>query len=270
MTTTQIVVIVVALLIAVVVIALLVRSMKARSRADNSARAEQLRRQADERAAAVLPDSQVRAERAEAEAEQARRAAEVAQERAAEAKVEVAQTEAVHEDQVRAADRLDPAVDHRADDYAPQSTRGQGSTTGATTGAAAGATTGATTSAAAHDGPDTILDDDGHADGDHTGAGHGDAGRTEADDTGASRTEADEAAEDQVAVEQADEQPTAAEQPAAQPAEDELDADGGTPGRPPLGSLPRRTPGAQEMPGRPLQDEGGGSLFKRRDDSSGS
>jgi nitrogen fixation-related uncharacterized protein len=240
MSTTQIVVLVVALLVAAVIVALLVRSMKAKSREDDRARAEQLRREADERAAATLPDSQIKAERAAAEAEEARRAAEAADQRAAEARVEVAQQEAAHEDLVRAADRLDPDVDHRSDDYAPQASE-------RLHGRPAATTAGATATAADED-ADTIFDD-------------------------TSRT-GDGRATEMTSTVEPTEQPTTDERHAADPVEqpvgEELDEKGGTPGRPPLGGLPRRTPGAQEMPGQVRETEGGGSLFKRRDDSSGS
>jgi hypothetical protein len=53
-------------------------------------------------------------------AEQAREQAEIAEARAAEARQELAQTEAQREDTVREADRLDPSVDHTGADYAPQ------------------------------------------------------------------------------------------------------------------------------------------------------
>lgn len=116
----QIVWTVVIVVAALVLLGLLAVSMRRRSRADDKARAEELREQAGRRAAADLPAAEARARQAEARAEQARLAAERAEERAEAAELELAQQRALHEDRVRAADRLDPDVDHRAEDYAPQ------------------------------------------------------------------------------------------------------------------------------------------------------
>lgn len=120
MNLTQIVWTVVIILAALVLVGLVAVSMRRRSLADNKARAEELREQADRRAAADLPAAEARAREAEARAEQARLAAERAEQRAEAAELELAQQRALHEDRVRAADRLDPDVDHRSDDYAPQ------------------------------------------------------------------------------------------------------------------------------------------------------
>ena len=57
-------------------------------------------------------EAEVRAEAARLEAERARREAD-------EASTALAQQEAVREDRLREADRLDPTVDHKADDYRP-------------------------------------------------------------------------------------------------------------------------------------------------------
>jgi hypothetical protein len=118
MTETETLVLIVLVIVAVAVVIALVM-MRAKSRRDDAARADELREQADLGAARTLPDAEVEAQRAEADAEQARIAAQRAEERAREARNGVVQEEAHHEDQVRAADRLDPRVDDTADDYAP-------------------------------------------------------------------------------------------------------------------------------------------------------
>lgn len=106
--------------IVLVVLAVAAYVIRQKNREANIARAEQLRTQAVSEAQTTLPPAQDRAAEAEAKAEEARAAAERAQAEAEEARVAAAQAEAAHEGQVRAADRLDPRVDHKADDYAPQ------------------------------------------------------------------------------------------------------------------------------------------------------
>ena len=118
MTTEQIIWIVVILVAALAVIGFIVSSMRKKSQQDNRVRATELREQADTEAA-VIPDAQARARETDAQAEQARLQAERAEARAEENRSAVAQQEAIHEDQVRAADRLDPDVDHKAKDYTP-------------------------------------------------------------------------------------------------------------------------------------------------------
>lgn len=119
MTTTEIVWIAVIALAALVVVGLIVGSMRKRSRADNHARAEELRSEANT-GAAVLPDATARADQAEAQAAVKRLEAERAERDAAIARTELDQQQALQEDRIRAADRLDPEVDHKAKDYAPQ------------------------------------------------------------------------------------------------------------------------------------------------------
>jgi hypothetical protein len=119
-TTEQIIWIVVIAVAALAIIGFIVSSMRKRSQQDNRARAAEIREQA-EAEAAVIPAAQARAEAEEARAEQVRLEAELAEERAREARGAVAQEEALHEDRIRAADRLDPDVDHKAKDYAPGS-----------------------------------------------------------------------------------------------------------------------------------------------------
>ena len=118
MTTEQIIWIVVIAVAALAIIGLIVSSMRKRSQQDNRARAAEIREQAEAKAA-VIPEAQARAEAEEARAEQVRLEAERAEERAREARGAVAQEEALHEDRIRAADRLDPDVDHKAKDYTP-------------------------------------------------------------------------------------------------------------------------------------------------------
>ena len=119
MTTQQIIWTVVIVVAALAVIGLIVASMRKKSRQDNRARAAEIREEAEAKAA-VIPDTQARARETEAQAEQARLQAERAEERAQAARTAAAQQEALHEDQVRAADRLDPDVDHKAEDYTPE------------------------------------------------------------------------------------------------------------------------------------------------------
>jgi FtsZ-interacting cell division protein ZipA len=182
---------IIVLVIIAVVIAVAAFLIRKKNREANVARAEQLRTQAATQAQSTIAPAQERAAAAEAEAEQARAAAAKAEAEAHEARLAAAQIEATHEGQVRAADRVDPRVDHKADDYAPQ---------------VAGT----------------------------------------ADHTPTPPSEVD--AEPRVT-----EQPTT-EQPTETRATDE--------GQPPL--LPRRTPGANEMPGKPIEqtDNGGGWFTK--------
>ena len=214
MTTLIIVLVIIAVVIAVA--AFLVRK---KNREANVARADHLRTQAATQAQSTIAPAQERAAAAEAEAEQARAAAAKAEKEAEEARVAAQQIEATHEGQVRAADRIDPRVDHRADDYAPQV-------------------------------PGTA---------DHT-------------PTPPSEVNADPATTATTPVAQPVEQPTTpetatveqpvadqpvAEQPAAQRTQDDTQD-----GRAPL--LPRRTPGANEMPGKPIeQTDGGGGWFTK-------
>ncbi len=147
MNTTGIILLVVIVLVAVAIIAAVAMSMQKKNRRDNEARADQLRSQANQGAANTIPDAEVQAKRAEADAEEARLIAQRADERAAQARTGVVQQEAAHEDQVRAADRLDPRVDHKADDYVP-------------TAASTPDTDDTAHATAAGSDPDTILDSD--------------------------------------------------------------------------------------------------------------
>lgn len=116
MTPTVIVIIVVVLVVAAAA-AFLVNK---RNKDAKIAQAEELRGQAASRAQSTIAPAQQEAAEAERKAEEARLQAERAQAEAQEAQVAAQQVEAEHEAQVRDADRLDPRVDHKADDYAPQ------------------------------------------------------------------------------------------------------------------------------------------------------
>ena len=118
MTTEQIIWIVVIVVAALALIGLIVSSMRKRMQQDNRARAAEIREQAGTKAA-VIPEAEARARAEEARAEEVRLKAERAEERAREARGALAQEEALHEDRIRAADRLDPDVDHKAKDYTP-------------------------------------------------------------------------------------------------------------------------------------------------------
>jgi hypothetical protein len=133
-TTTQIIWIVVIIVAALALAAVVVASMRKKNATENRARAEELREQADTRATGGLPAAEASAREAEVEAERARLEAERAEERAAVAQQALTQEQAVHEDQIRAADRLDPDVDHRSDDYAPDTSAVEAGTGGDTAG----------------------------------------------------------------------------------------------------------------------------------------
>lgn len=106
-------------LVLLAIFALVLKSMREKSREADRAKAGELRDSANVQASG-LPDARARAEQAEVEAERARQEAARAEERANAAKTGVAHEEAAQEDRIRAADRLDPDVDHTADDYAPE------------------------------------------------------------------------------------------------------------------------------------------------------
>lgn len=119
MSTEQIIWTVVIVVAVLALIGLAVAFMRKRSARDDRNRAEELRDHADRRAA-VIPEADARAREVEAQAEQSRLRAERDAERAREARDELRQQEALVEDRVRAADRLDPEVDHKSDDYSPE------------------------------------------------------------------------------------------------------------------------------------------------------
>ncbi len=128
-----IVVLVVVVVVVAVAAALVAMLLQRRNTERKHAQAAQLRSQAAAQSGS-LSDSRRRAENADLEAQdarieadRARAEAEQAEARAAEARQGMAMDEAVTEDAVREADRLDPDVDHRADDYQPQAPTADGS-----------------------------------------------------------------------------------------------------------------------------------------------
>lgn len=168
MTTEQIIWTVVIVVAVLALIGFIVAAMRKKSQHTKETRAAELRQEAQQRAA-VIPDAQVRAKESEAAAERARLEAERAEERAVAARTEAAQHEAAVEDQVRAADRVDPRVDHKSGDYRPDTSGVIGAhagertapespdphPSGASTGTHAGERT--DTVSSSHD-PDTVFD----------------------------------------------------------------------------------------------------------------
>ncbi len=180
--------------IVLVVLAVAFVVIQRKNREADIERADELRTKAATEARATIAPAQDRAATAEAEAAEARAVAEKAEAEAEAARLEAQQVEASHEAQVRAADRLDPRVDHKADDYAPQV-----------------------------------------------------AGTVDQQPTAPSDVNAEPATE------------VTSEAPATV-----TEAEPETPSAPSSG-LPRRTPGAQEMPGRPIETDGSGGWFTRKD-----
>ncbi len=113
--------IVIIVVVAIVVLALLGLALQqgGKRRKDRHAgQAEELRAQAREQVTG-LGDERAAARAAEEQAEQTRLEADRAERMAREKRGVVDAHEAETEDQVRAADKLDPEVDHKADDYSP-------------------------------------------------------------------------------------------------------------------------------------------------------
>lgn len=107
------------LLVGIVVVVAVVAVAMVVSKRRGTARTEHRRHEAEQlREDAAAGASGLQANRAEAQ--EARAEAEAAQARAAEAERAVAMDEATVEDRVRDADRVDPDVDHTADDYQPE------------------------------------------------------------------------------------------------------------------------------------------------------
>jgi FtsZ-interacting cell division protein ZipA len=112
-------------LVAIVVVAALVGVAMMASRRRGTAKVEHRRHEAEQlREDAVAGASGLTSSRAEAQ--EARAEAEAAQNRAAQAQQGAAMDEAVVEDRVREADRIDPDVDHQADDYRPETPTARG------------------------------------------------------------------------------------------------------------------------------------------------
>lgn len=122
------------------------------------ARAQEMRQETVQ-SQSQLREAELEAEQRRAEAEQKRIEAERAELRQQEADRGVAQERAGQEDRLREADRIDPDVDHTADDYTPTdpATSSHDSRTG--TAAAAGAGAGAAGAGAVASSHDTVFDD---------------------------------------------------------------------------------------------------------------
>jgi hypothetical protein len=114
--TVAMILVVVAIVIVVAVVGLLL--MRTRGHERRARAAHELRSQAAAQAGDVELAQREAASR-QAAADHAREQAEIAEARAAEARQGLAQAEAHQEDKVREADRLDPTVDHRSDEYHP-------------------------------------------------------------------------------------------------------------------------------------------------------
>lgn len=170
----QIIWIVVIALAALVLIGLIVAAMRKKSLESKRSKAHELRQEAAGNAAS-LPDAHAHAEQTAVEAERKRFEAERAEQEAQAARTAVEQERARHEDQIRAADRLDPDVNHRAKDYTPQAadpvgpsnvptdptyadpSTGRAVSTGTSTGTSTGSTTGSSSAGTSSD-PDTVFD----------------------------------------------------------------------------------------------------------------
>ncbi|HET6391990.1 MAG TPA: hypothetical protein VFG13_04145 [Blastococcus sp.] len=110
--------IVVAVVVALLVLGLLAALMRNKKTEHRKVQAAELRQDAQSRAP-DLDEADVRAREAEVEAERARLEAERAKTRATEAEQARAAEQALYEDQIREADRVDPAVDTGSSDYQP-------------------------------------------------------------------------------------------------------------------------------------------------------
>ena len=110
--------IVIAVVVVLAVVGLLVMAANKKKQEQRRTQAGELRTDAHAQSASVL-DADRQARDAEAEAARARAEAEAAERQAAEAGRARDMERATHEDQIREADRIDPDVDHRSDDYVP-------------------------------------------------------------------------------------------------------------------------------------------------------
>ena len=107
------------LVVAIVVVVALAGLAVAASRRRGTAKAEHRRHEAEQlREDAVAGASGLDSSRAQAQ--EARTEAQQAKARATQAERGAAMDEATVEDRVREADRVDPDVDHRAEDYEPE------------------------------------------------------------------------------------------------------------------------------------------------------
>ena len=119
MGTGTIVLIIVIVIVALALVGLAAWMSGRKKKEQHHAEAESIRHEATAQAGSI-EESQLRAREAEARAEQARLQAQRAEEEAAREHRGVTQEEALHEERIREADRLDPKVDHTADDYSPE------------------------------------------------------------------------------------------------------------------------------------------------------
>ncbi|MEP9381278.1 hypothetical protein [Nocardioides sp. KR10-350] len=120
--------IIVAIIVAIIVIAALIAGVVAarkRRREQRAAQAAELRSAALEQRPDLSAARHGTAE-SEANAKLARAEGDRAEEEAARSRRALDQEEATHEDRLREADRLDPAVDDEADDYQPGANLSQG------------------------------------------------------------------------------------------------------------------------------------------------
>ena len=121
MTDEQLIWLIVAIVAVLAILGLLAwmaKHRKAQQLEQDRIRAQEIRSEAATKTTAVQ-DSSLQAREAELQAERARLDAETAERRAAEAQQGAAVEEAQYEDRLREADRVDPDVNVRADDYTP-------------------------------------------------------------------------------------------------------------------------------------------------------
>ncbi len=109
---------IIVIVVVVLLIAALASFASTKRKERQRVQAEELRGEAAGNTASIQ-DTQLQAEAAEAEAQRMRAEAERAAANAAEARQGADVERAQHEDKVRTADRIDPDVDHTADDYRP-------------------------------------------------------------------------------------------------------------------------------------------------------
>jgi len=119
MSTSTIIWIIVIVIVVLLALALLASIAGKKRKERDRLRAEELRTEATGKARSVQ-DSQLQAQEAEADAQRKRAEAERAAAQAADARQGSEVARAEHEDKIRTADRVDPDVDHKADDYEPR------------------------------------------------------------------------------------------------------------------------------------------------------
>ena len=136
----------IVIVVVVVVIAAVVLMVRKRRTEQNRARAHELRQEASTHAG-TLTESQRNADEARAQAELAKAEAQRAEERAARAQQSHQVDQAEYEDKLRTADKLDPGVNTRAQDYEPDvwNDERSGSAAVSEPGAPTSSTTGETT-----------------------------------------------------------------------------------------------------------------------------